>query len=408
MSNSIDIKYHKKCIRFVLFALTISVCLLSTTIYGENKMEPLYNLNEAKPLKAEVYKIGTDSILSLFPVPQDNSIGTNDLNNAITLLSFHKGKIRQDQFFKNAFDQVGGGGTFIPVIAPDTIGFGQVRRFVFYNFRTKAYQRYRIVVSLDETIQKIAIANAQLRHFIFEIKEYDRKSENPSDKTFNLQLMDLSGKEPRRIKELNIGKVTVWTSAFNKILLYDLKKEKMQVLTNNLEPSHHLLADVINHNKGKIRFTRIHVHPNLPYAILSGGRYGTMIVGWVKKSDNAPYILLEDAQQFSFSPDGKWVTFKTGGILDVAKTYLMPVSEKYPHYLGSPILLLNNYFNSNNCGWTTNPISFVGSDGEIYRWELTNAAHPESDKATFHDYIVEHDLEKLRKEKRQGMGENHK
>lgn len=43
---------------------------------------------------------------------------------------------------------------------------------------------------------------------------------------------------------------------------------------------------------------------------------------------------------------------------------------------------------------------------KLYRWELTNAAHPESDKATFHDYIVEHDLEKLTKEKRQGLGGN--
>ncbi len=93
---------------------------------------------------------------------------------------------------------------------------------------------------------------------------------------------------------------------------------------------------------------------------------------------------------------------------DPAKTYLMPVSEKYPHYLGSPILLLNNYFDKNNCGWTTNPISFVGSDGEIYRWDLTDQPHPDSDKMSFHDYIVQQDLEKLTREKRQGLGGQHK
>jgi len=87
----------------------------------------------------------------------------------------------------------------------------------------------------------------------------------------------------------------------------------------------------------------------------------------------------------------------------------MPVSEKYPNYLGSPILLFEKHFNSNSCGWTTNPISFLGKRStNIYRWELTNAAHPESDKATFHDYIVENDLKKLTKEKQQGLGEKHK
>ena len=91
--------------------------------------------------------------------------------------------------------------------------------------------------------------------------------------------------------------------------------------------------------------------------------------------------------------------------MDTNKTHLMPVSEKYPHYLGSPIQLLNDYFNDDNFAWTNNPISFVGSSQEIiYRWELTNKAHPESKKATFHDYIVERDLEKLTREKRQGLG----
>lgn len=92
--------------------------------------------------------------------------------------------------------------------------------------------------------------------------------------------------------------------------------------------------------------------------------------------------------------------------MDEKKTYLMPVSEKYPHYLGSPILLANGYFDEGRFAWTTNPVSFVGSSlDKFYRWEFTNEAHPESDKPTFHDYIVEKDLEKLTREKRQGLGQ---
>ena len=396
--------FGRRTIWNTALAICFGVVLFSAIAHGAAKMEPLYNLNEVKSLKPEVYNIGTDSLLSLFPVPQDNSIGTNDLNNAITILSFNKGKLKQDQYFKNAFDQVGGGGSFLPVIAPDTIGFGQVRRFVLYNFRTKVHQYYRIVVPLDETIEKIAIADARQRRFIFEIEAHNPKSEDPWDFTSNLLLMDLSGKEPRLIKELNIGKVTVWTSAFDKIFLYDLKKEQMNVLTTSFEPSHHALADTINHNKGKIDFVVIHPHPYLPFAILTGGKKGSTYISWGEGRNNTPHLLISRARQFSFSPDGKWVTFRKKIDSNAENTYLMPVSEKYPNYLGSPILLLNNYFDPIYCGWTTNPISFVGSDGEIYRWELTSAAHPESDKASFHDYIVEQDLEKLTKEKQQGLG----
>ena len=63
-------------------------------------MTPSYEINGTKTLKPEVYDTRIRSSLSLFPVPKDNSIGTNDLNNAITLLSFHKGKIDYDKYFK--------------------------------------------------------------------------------------------------------------------------------------------------------------------------------------------------------------------------------------------------------------------------------------------------------------------
>ena len=102
-------------------------------------------------------------------------------------------------------------------------------------------------------------------------------------------------------------------------------------------------------------------------------------------------------------------TVQTIRIIDIAKTYLIPVSAKYPNYLGTPILLLDNYFNPNNCGWTTNPISFVGaSSDKLYRWELTKEAHPWIDKPTLHDYVVDYDLEKMRKEKQQVTGEKQK
>jgi hypothetical protein len=260
-------------------------------------------------------------------------------------------------------------------------------------------------MSIDKTIREVAIADPLKKHFIFEIKEFNRHSEDHRDYTNHLLLMDLSEEEPKMIKEMDIGKVTAWSTAFEKIFLYNLKSEKMQVLTTSFESAQHPLADIINRNKGTISFTRITPHPYLPFAILAGGKEGSTYVNWGGDRDKTPFPLIDCTRQFLFSPDGKWVVFQKD-FPEPKQTYLMPVSEKYPNYLGSPILLANDYFDSGHFAWTTNPISFVGSSlSTLYRWELTNEAHPESDKPTFHDYIVEKDLEKLTREKRQGLGE---
>ena len=298
----------------------------------------------------------------------------------------------------------------MPIIAPDTIGFGQSRRFLLYNFRTRDCREYDIVVSLEKTIEKIAIADAGRRHFIFEIEAGNPRSEDPWDVTYNLLLMDLSGKEARLIKEVHREEGVTWSVVSDKIFLYDYDKEFLQVFNFDFGTAHHPLADVLRSNKGNMRFLWIQTHPYLPFAILTGGRNGSIYINWSKERDMSPHPLYSGATQFSFSPDGKWIVFKKENFAeDTFGTYLMPVSEKYPNYLGTPILLLDNYFNPNNCGWTTNPISFVGaSSDKLYRWELTKEAHPWIDKPTLHDYIVDYDLEKMKKEKQQGLGENQK
>ncbi|MDY0096544.1 MAG: hypothetical protein RBT80_27920 [Candidatus Vecturithrix sp.] len=90
----------------------------------------------------------------------------------------------------------------------------------------------------------------------------------------------------------------------------------------------------------------------------------------------------------------------------------MPISEKYSYYVGTPMQIFEYAFRKFASTWTTNPISFNGvrSGGELYRWELTKGAQrsmmgDDFDKyETFHDWIVAKDLEKLTKEKKQGLG----
>ena len=400
---------------FVFLTLTIIILLSTTTVYGgrKNTMEYLYDnfgKTEALKLIPKIYKIDTRSSISLFPVPFDNAVGTNDLRNAITVISFPEGKLDMENYFRSLFGDVRGGGTFLPVIPPDSIGFGQTRRFLMYNFKTGGHKKFRIVPSIDETIFNIAIADAKAKKFIFEIKEFDRSSEDHRDNTYFLYLMDLSGDEVKVLKKVNIGQGSIWAVSESKVFVWYFNKKIMDVYDMNLEQAQHPIGEVIKKHKDKIDFNQLAPHLTLPFAIVAGGEFGSMFINWSDSRSQKACLLLSGATQFSFSPDCKWVTFKQYISLREERTYLMPVSAKYPHYLGSPILLVKKYFDPPRFAWTNNPVSFVGSLlEELYRWELTKEAQKEMmgddfDKyETFHDWIVAKDLEKLTKEKKQGL-----
>lgn len=181
-----------------------------------------------------------------------------------------------------------------------------------------------------------------------------------------------------------------------------------------LDPDQHPLADAINIHKDKIDFLRISAHPTLPFALLWAGSSDEVIIAWGTNRLKSPVSFLGKRitiANFIFSPDGKWVAFEVEGEPNyhTKRTYVMPISEKYPHYLGSPIQIMDTYFNDNKYAWTSNPVSFVGSRGEtIYRCDLENRDFPGKGKMSFHDYIVQEDLKKLTKEKRQGLGQKQK
>jgi hypothetical protein len=143
----------------------IILCAI-TSIYGggeKKNMEPLDDVKGARAFTPQIYGIGDMSGLSLFPVPHDNAVGTNDYADAITIISFPKGKMDINNCFKRTADNVRGGGTYLPLISRDMIGFGQTRRFLLYNFKTKKCEDYDIVISIHQRIQNIAIANAPQR-----------------------------------------------------------------------------------------------------------------------------------------------------------------------------------------------------------------------------------------------------
>jgi hypothetical protein len=336
-----------------------------------------------------------------------NSVGTNGMGNAITVISFHRGQIAFSDYFRNAIDSIGVNGEYMPVIAPDLVGFGQVRRFLLFDFKKKIVRKFQLKVAVTCYIEGVATADVRERKFIVRMEVQERGD--------FLELYDLSDSEAKLIKRLP-ERVYGWSVIDNKNILYDNNNKdeslSVKVYDMNLNPSSHPIEEVIKKNN-KLGIVRFVGHPNLPFAIASGSGYGLDVINWDKSRSDTPFKLTDRGSFLSFSPDGKWAVIKRTFYLErgePTKTYLLPVSEKYPNYFGTPILLLTDRmggFGKNKHAWTTDPVSFVGSLGKnIYRWELTNAAlRPESkDTRSYHDYIVEKDLENLTKQKKQGLG----
>ncbi len=410
--GNIKMPFRKAC---PVIILAVLLCLMTTTTYGGNKkmeQQPLYDFKDSITIEPKIYKINRAISLSLFPVPFDNAVGTNSLSNAVTVLSFPDGKLRQDNYFRNVVSDIGGSGIYLPVISKDKIGFALGRLFLLFNFKTEKAKLYRLAFSIGKTPKKMAIADADNMRFLVEVEAMNNRSDDPWDVKHYLQLIELVGdKEVKLIKQISSDD-SMWQIHTGKVLLWNFGEQIMNVYDTNLEPAEHKFEDVIKINKGKIKFNRFALHSSIPFAIIfGGGEMPDKIMTWQEGGNKTPVQLFikSSIDYILFSPDGKWLVLKDE-TKDPARTYLMPVSEKYPYFLGSPILLRNRPFSADTFAWTSNPTSFVASGAkDLYRWELTKEAQKEMmgddyDKyETFHDWIVAKDLEKLMKEKKQGL-----
>lgn len=407
MKDNINKKPLRK--RWPVLLLAGMLCLMTTTTYGGNKKmeQPLYDFKDAMTIEPQIYKINRATSLSLFSVPFDNAVGTNSMSNAITILSFPNGKLRDDRYFRNVVDDIRGSGVYLPVISKDKVGFALGRLFLLFNFKTDTAKLYRLAFSIGRPPEKMAIADAQNMRFLVEVESMNNKSEDPWDYKNYLQLIELVGdRDVKLVKEIPRPAGTLWSVVNKKIFLWEYTEKKLQVLDMNFEPSNHPLGELIIRKKKDLSFGTVAAHPHLSFAILRDS-----VLNWDDTRDKTPHKAFKATSQFSFSPDGKWVTFMREDYdKDRKLTYLMPVSEQYPHFLGTPILLRNRPFSADTFAWTSNPTSFVASGAkELYRWELTKEAQRSmmgddyNKYETFHDWIVAKDLEKLTKEKKQGL-----
>ncbi|MBC2695370.1 MAG: hypothetical protein HF982_08870 [Desulfobacteraceae bacterium] len=323
------------------------------------------------PLKEDIYHI--------FAVPEYNAIGTNDLDNAITLLRFQKDKIQYDLRAKNFLKQVSGGGLrFLPVFSKNTIGYAQTRRFVLFNIKKNTHKRYTISKDMSDYPEKVAIIDAKKKHFLIEITHYKSDYDDSCDRI--LQLIDFGSEKEKVLSSVKLGERDLWTVLDKTIFVYF--RNNLRAMNINFEPIEHPFVSLFNNKKETFGFlTQLKMHPSLPFAVfveLKGKRYKSTLcmASWAKNTSDKdqPFItklVTCKAYNLEYSPDGKWLIFKDS-THKPAKYYLMSVDPELPYFLGEPMLLgeVDQRFSS---AWISNPLSFVVSElDKLIKWDITS------------------------------------
>jgi hypothetical protein len=409
--------------------------MIDTTIMDYGDYEAL--------VPPEIYCPG-EEIRYIFAVPKNNTIGTNELNNAITLLEFKNSEELEQHVVKKDFMEMVTGPfdfRFLPVWSAKEIAYSQSKGFLLVNLQDKKVEIHTISPGMYAgDIENVAVIDGAKRTFVLEVLSSNGNDygENWDDKT--LKVIQFSNDTFSVLAEHPAGKKTSaytepWFVYDKKIFIFNDSTTKLEVFDEQFKSVNHPIAESFNKNRVGFRsMQEIVIHPTLPFAlIVEQGKPPTkdklnaadalpesecdkarsLIYGdferktlylfrWTEPDPKKQFVPLlsvagsiwnsynptNSYSDFTFSPDGKWVIFrdKTEGS-DNPIFVTVPISTNNTLYLGKPIklgkVLRQDAIGPKGTAWTTNPTAFVMSDGlMLYRWNMDDIPSVERVKMT--------------------------
>jgi hypothetical protein len=352
--------------------LALSLCLWTPAAHGKGKeVTPLYTLDRQKMPHIDAVEYRTrDTLNNIFPVPERNSIGTNSIDNAITVITLGQGALKSRQAWRRSDEEVSGGSmVFLPPLSPDTIGYSQTRGFLIFNLKNRTYRDFIIGRIFQIDIEDVAVLDATRNLFLFNL-DYQVAMDRSVTK---LKVLDLTPDEPEEIASFLIENEPRWAVLGKTTFFFTREGErlKLHALDDRLRPVEHPLLSAYNSAPGFIKAGLPRIHPTLPLAIfaahdpLPGDDIVVWAASWGAKDGAVQrHKLLGNnfAADFRFSPDGQWVWFRDT-TEDPPAFVVMQVDPKLPQYFGAPILLrtgedVPKRWNG-HCAWISDPVSVV-------------------------------------------------
>jgi hypothetical protein len=345
--------------------------------------------------------VGLKEEMDIFSVPVENAVGTNNINNAITLLRFNKDQIEYDEVRRNFIDGVGSGDKYYPGIFSDEwIGYTQTRGFLLFNLKEKSFADHIVVKPSYEWITSVASTGRSPFEFLFSV--------HGSKDNRYLRIIDFDGKGSFKIlSEIQAGKYSralylePWAIQNKTIFIYNNDSIKINAFDINFKPVAHPFCDLFNSYKEFRCLDQLTMHPSLPIAILveikreERSGYKVYLANWTNPDPEKRFIELLGQEisifsnididglyvsDFQFSPDGSWLVFRDESEVtrSVANPIFvaMPVDGDRKIPLGKPKILgkaMRENAYPTSTAWIKKPLSFVVSDGLVlYKWELDN------------------------------------
>ena len=273
--------------------------------------------------------------------------------------------------------EYGGDISIAPRYSDEWIGYGQTRGFDQYNLRTHEHKWHMVAPRLEETVKACRAIDPEKNIFAFMIEW----REGAKVKRI-FKVCDLSQEEMIVLKKVETdfipGGFAYNSFAVKDSVLFYLseKDEALCSVDKNWNPVTHPFTAAYNEHHKKFFMTqRIEIHPTLPIAIISAK--GTFLISWKDNKKNLmPLVSLDKniaTGSYSFSPDGKYIVWRSVKLGADDKYYYAEVSEKIPGYVGIPKLLPISYQinDAEAILWASNPptVLVAKSDG-LYWWHI--------------------------------------
>jgi len=396
----------------ILLSFILSVFCSTNSLSNKeiHKMKAQYKIEYGKSPDLWPVIVGMkDDMTDIFSVPNENSVGTNCLNNAITLLRFDNDNIIYDEVKRDFIDGVGAGDKFYPrMFNGPWIGYTQTRGFLLFNLKDKKWIDAMPITSGDEYYTGVQTFDESNLQFVFQ-----KLSEYWPDGIRHLQLLEfnMDGKFGI-LSEIVAGAhktsyVEPWAIQNKTVFVYNNDSIKFSSYNMNFKKVIHPFCDLFNSLDNFKCLDQIVFHPTLPIAVLIErpqeyrGDYQVWLACWKNNDKDKRFVeLLRQkisvfsewsdikglyCSDFQFSPDGKWLVFRDESQNDKSPIFMaMPVDGNRQMPLGKPKILgrvMREYASPSSTAWITKPLSFVVSDGLVlYKWELDNLSREFIDK----------------------------
>jgi hypothetical protein len=396
-----------------LLALFVSECSSNTITKNEIElMKTEYQIRYGQEPDLWPVIIGTnENFIEIFSVPIENAIGTNSLNNAITLLKFMDDKIVYDEMRRDFIEGVDWGDKcYLGVFSDSWIGYTQTRGLLLFDLKTKNFKRFVLSNSISTVISKVQVFDSSKYNFLFQFNDHFHNMDSDSNAfgERTLRLINLNDEmEFEDISQMGIGVVEIgyaepWDIHNKTIFVYRRNSENgIAAYDMYFNPIEHPFCDLFNNLDGFRRLDQLVIHPNLPIALIVEmdktfrKDYKVYIANWSHPDTDQRFVELLSQQisifsdwsniknlyvsDFQFSPDGKWLVFRDDSEMVLQDTpnptfIAMPVDGSREMPLGKPKVLgkvMRENASPSSTAWITKPLSFVVSDDQVlYKWEL--------------------------------------